>query len=234
MSCFLIEIPLITVVYVHVPGHGVYLPKTKRFVEGYQQFPAGVSHKMIVVSQGREPYPDVVEILKGLGPHEVVVHDNSAWDIGAFKKCARERSSPMMMFLSGGTYLRGPNWLKRAWDVFQQYDGYGLFGACGNTGGRHIDAWPHIRTSSFWCAPEVLLRYPYQCEDMYQRYPMEHGPSNFTLWCRSMGLPTVVVDFTSHHEFGHWMDNPNGFHQGYQRDLLLGDRHTEPPDYPYP
>lgn len=235
--CFLIETKPespITVLYIHVPGDHFFVDKTRRFVETYLSNPPGIDHNMVIVSQRREPFPDMKELFDRLGPHDVWLHDNRAYDISAFQQYSRICRAQMLMCLSGTTYLRRPGWLKRAWDIFQKYNGRGLFGACGNRGDLGRGAHAHLRTSSIWFNPSVLNGYPYEIDDVGKRYPFEHGPYNFTLWCRGLGLPTVEVDFSQHHDWGDWGMNRRGFHQLDQYDLLVGDRNTEPPYYPVP
>jgi len=233
-KCFLINSKQdITVVYVHVPSVPKWHLLGRRFVETYEANPPGCPHNTIIVSQGQPPYADMAQLFDRLGRWEMFLHDNSGWDIGAFVKCAELKPSPMMVFLSGTTYFRRPGWLLRMRDVFCQYNGIGLFGACGNLGDLSVQAWPHIRTSSFWCQPTVLLGYPDRVTDMSRRYPFEHGSANFTLWARSIGLPTIEVDFSGHQDFHQWGRNPRGFHRGDQYDLLVGDRISEPPFWPH-
>jgi hypothetical protein len=234
-KCFLIAPKHdITVVYVHIPSVPKWHSMAKRFVETYEANPPGCGHNTIIVAQGQPIYQDMVGLFNRLGPWQSFAHDNSGWDIGAFQRVAEQRPSPLMVFLSGTTYFRRPGWLVRMRDVFNKFNGVGLFGACGNGGDLGKSCHPHIRTSSFWCQPIVLLGYPERINETGRRYPFEHGSKNFTLWANSVGLPTVVVDFSNHWNFGEWGRNPRGYHQSDQHDLLLGDRNTEPPDYPHP
>ena len=91
----------------------------------------------------------------------------------------------MVLYLGSSAYCRRAGWLDRMAEAFILNDGNGLFGSCGNMGVPVMGVYPHIRTTGFWCDPQLMNAYPYLVNNPSQRYPFEHGASCFTEWVRS-------------------------------------------------
>lgn len=233
--CFFIQTNLkIGVVYVHVPNCPQHASWGHHFCQTNLAHHPGLKHEMIIVCNGGEPTAPMKEIFKQLGPVTYFHHDDSGWDIGAYQAFAKQSDHDLLVFLGGSSYARRAGWLARIVDCWAKTNGLALMGACGNLGDKRANVFPHLRTTGFWCSPEVLNAYPIRVKDPSQRYPFEHGQQCLTQWARENGVPALVADFISTYEFPHWNDGPNGYHRGDQRDLIIGDRLCAPPYYRCP
>jgi len=216
--------------YVFPVADGRHYEDAVRFVASYNLRPAGADHRLIIVSNGGQPTFEMRCLLEQLNhPYEVFVHDNTGWDIGAMQAAARNYPAEMMVFFGMTAYLRGPHWLKRMEDAFKTRGHQCLYGSTANQGDARVNVTPHIRTTGFWCSPALMNMYPNRVTDPSQRYPFEHGVLGFTQWCRNQGYGVYMVTWDAEVEFPHWDAIPNGFHQGDQSSLIVGDRLTRVP-----
>lgn len=204
-----------------------------RFVSTYHAFAPGIPHDtVIVLNKGRRT--SMIEIMfSGFQGLQFLERDGSAWDIGGYQQAAMQFHSEMIVFFGGSTYIRGPGWLKRMAEVFQER-GPGLYGCMGNRGDARVKVSPHIRTTGFWTSSDLMNRYPMRIRANDARYGFEHGPSCFTTWVRRQSRPVLVVTWKGVYQERDWDNIPNGFHRGDQSGLLVGDRLTEPPFYHTP
>lgn len=215
-----------------VPGD--HFEYAARFVTSCLMHPAGVEHRLVVVSNGGPPTVEMKGLFSILpGPVEFFQHDDSGYDIGAYQAVARAKPCQMMVFLGGSTYVRGPGWLARMAEAYRLRGNLALFGATANCGDIPRQVWPHIRSTGFWMDPAVLNRYPIKIVTPQQRYPFEHGPQCLTQWMKNQGMRAWMVTWQGEFEWPIWDKVHNGFHRGDQSGLLVGDRLTEPPFYAY-
>ncbi len=211
-----------------------YFDDAVRFLLSYNQHPAGVGHRLIIVSNGGPPTLEMQGVIQQFAhPNpEVFVHDNSGYDMGAYQAVAHAHHADMMVFFGSSGYVRGPGWLKRMAEAFERFGPACLYGSMGNDGDARVNVVPHVRTTGFWLAPLMLNMYPLKVTRPEQRYPAEHGPESLSQWFRDTGHKVIIATWTSEHEWP-WDTIPNGFHQGDQSALLTGDRVSCPPYYPY-
>lgn len=233
--CFLFQQPInVAVIYVHVPDEPNHAAWAYNLVTSWQKHCPQYPFKFVVASAHKPPSDQMMGMLRLIDQPNIFLHDDAGWDIGAYQAYCRESQDDMLVFLGGSSYIRRAGWLARMVESFAENKGIGLFGACGNTGDTRFNVYPHIRTTGFWCSPQLMNSYPMRVVDPSQRYPFEHGSMGLTSWARSNGFPVKVVDFSSQYDFPHWNDGPNGYHKGDQRDLIVGDRLTAPPYYEHP
>lgn len=210
-----------------------YFDAAANFIASYNLHPAGIDHRLVVVSNGGPPTPDMRCLMDQINhPVEVFQHDNSGYDIGAYQAAAHALPCDMMVFFGSTAYLRGPNWLKRMAEAFEKHGSSALYGTMGNLGCGNI--FPHIRTTSFWMAPMMLNMYPLRVTDPAHRYPAEHGPNCITQWFRNQGQKAIVVTWDQEYDWPSWDNNRNGFHQGDQSALIAGDKISAPPFHSVP
>jgi hypothetical protein len=215
-------------------GEGGYVEQAIRFLQSYTDFPAGAEHDSVIVCNGT-PATDETRFIFGGLPNPIFLdHDGSGYDIGGFQAAARAVPADLMVFFGSSAYVRQRHWLVRMIDAFNRH-GDTLYGTMGNQGATNVGVWPHVRTNGFWLSPSLFNRYPIKVTDPSQRYPFEHGQHGLTSWIVQQGLqPWIVSTHT-----GDWVLQtcdriPNGFHQGDQSNLLVGDRLSCPPYYPVP
>lgn len=192
--------------------------------------PPGYPHDLVIVSNGGEPSQEVSRIFSTVNA-KFITHDDSGKDIGAYQFAASHWPCDLMVFLGGSTYLKGKGWLARIVASFEKH-GPALYGVMGHTGDQRFNVWPHIRTTGFWMPPELMNQYPEIVSTDDRRYPFEHGSNCLTQWVRRQGLKALVVTWTNEYEQQQWGAIPNGYHNGDQSAMLLGDRLCEPPYHP--
>lgn len=226
--CYLLQPLKVAVIYPHVPDDPQHASWAYNLAQTWQQHPPEYPHKFVFACAHRAPSQQMMDIMRPVNP-QIFIHDDSGWDIGAYQSYAKDSTDDLLVFIGGSTYVRRAGWLARMVESFQQHEGFGLFGACGNTGDMRFNVFPHVRTTGFWCSPYIMNSYPMKVTHVSQRYEFEHGQHGISEWARQSGVPVKVIDFIGEYDFPKWNDGPNGYQRGDQRDLLVGDRLTAPP-----
>lgn len=224
----------ITLVYCYpLNGKNNFAPYAHEFVASYQRNPPGLEHDTLIVCNG-EPASDTSKALFNPLPSvSFIDHDNSGWDIGAFQLAAQKSDAHFMIFCGSHTYFRKPGWMIRMKEVFDQF-GDALYGSTGNQGDPSCGVSPHVRTTGFWCTPEMMRQYPLKVTQPGaggQRYEMEHGANCMTTWVIRSMRQALVVGWDCVQDVTRCNSIPNGYHSGDQSNLLVGDRLTAPPYY---
>jgi len=181
-----------------------YVPLARRFVESYMEHPPGsLDHEIhVLVNYGLPNNPAYPKLFRPL-TCSFMLHDNQGKDIGAFQKAAEEIPCDLMVFLGAPIHFYRAGWLDRIVNVYEQ-NGPGLYGCRGYTTPMH-----HLRTTSFWCAPELLNSYPYTVHND-SRYEFEHGVRSITQHVRSIGLECFMVTWDGCYPYDSWGRTPNG------------------------
>ena len=229
-QCFLLNRKIVIVYVYPEDGRGQHGAYAQRFVDSYNQFPAGIDHDTLVVCNGAPVTEGCKARFASLPNLFFLEHDDSGWDIGAYQLAARTVPCDMMVFLGGSTFFRRAGWLARMYQAFQSH-GNAQYGAMGNRGNIPFNVWPHIRSTAFWCHPALLAAYPYRISRYEQRHPFEHGRDCFSEWVKRSGLLNWVITWTTEYQESMWDNTQAGFHRGDQSDLLAYDRICEPPYY---
>lgn len=236
-SCHMVRSPRLCVVYIYaIGGAQGYREKALQFVDSYHRNPPNLKHETIIVCNGVPADKEATKIFGSLPGMQFIDRDDSGWDIGGFQDAARLVPCDLMLFCGGHTYFRKPGWLVRMWDVYCE-KGNTLYGSTGNQGDLRVNVHPHVRTTGFWCNPALLASYPHSIKTHGgggQRYEFEHGVSCFTNFVRSQGLTPWIVGWDTMRPITECDSIPNGYHQGDQSNLLIGDRLCSPPYYHIP
>lgn len=231
-QCHMIREPKTVLVYIFaIGGAEGYRAKAIQFVESYHRCPPGSNHETLIVCNGVPAGEDAKSIFGSLPGLSFLNRDDSGWDIGGYQEAAKTIVCDLMIFCGGHTYFRKPGWLIRIWEVFQE-KGNTLYGATGHQGNLAVNVHPHVRTTGFWCHPSLLAQYPYlvtQKGGGGQRYDMEHGHDCLSNWVRRAGLIPWIVGWDSALPLMECDSMPNGYHQGDQSNVLIGDRLTQAP-----
>lgn len=236
MSCFFItgKQMKIEIVYVYpLDGQQGFAPLALQFATSYLKNPPGHEHDTTIVCNGATATQPSRDLFNGMPNLSFIDHDNSGWDIGAFQMAARRSQAEMIVFFGAHTYFRRPNWLKRMQEVFSGYGDH-LYGATGNQGDLRFNVHPHVRTTAFWCSPKLFAAYPHLVTTQGgggQRYEAEHGKDCLTNWVIRLGKDPWIVGWDAMFPVHTCDSMPNGYHQGTQENLLVGDRLTAPPYY---
>lgn len=200
-------------VYPDMLSH-VYRPLARRFVQSYMDHPPGEhDHDIHVVVNhgvsGDRAYPRLFSPLTC----QFSIHDNTGKDIGAFQKAAQSIKCDLMVFLGAPVHFRRGGWLDRIVNVYEQ-NGPHFYGCWG----FHNPA-VHIRTTAFWCAPELFNSYPYVVNND-SRYEFEHGQRSIVKHVMSVGMFAYQVTWSGCYNIEDW-------HHVENDDCLMLDQHTD-------
>ncbi len=220
-------------VYVHLVGNHESESMAHNFVASVLNYPSGIDLNWVILCNTRDAVlsDSMNALFSQLGRVSYFKHDNSGWDIGAFQAYCRKSSADMIVFFGSSSYARKPDWATTMVSAFRTHGPNAIFGATGNLGSG--DVFPHVRTTAFWCTPELFNRYPKTVTSPDQRYPFEHGPEGLTMWAWSQGYQVYVVETENVYAFPDWDNGPEGYHRGTQKNLLFGDRITTAPYFHY-
>lgn len=207
-----------------------YFDYALRFLASYHANPPGLDHETVIVLNGGQCNSEITCLFSTLPNVRFIEHDNSGYDIGGFQCAARSVPCGLMLFLGVSTYFKGSGWLARVLDSYAKH-GPALYGVMGNRGDKNANVYPHIRTTGFWLPPQLMNAYPLRVTSNAQRYQFEHGENCLAEWIRKAGMKRLVVTWDAEYEWIQWDLIPNGFHQGNQSAMLMGDHISEPPFY---
>lgn len=223
----------IALIYIFpLAGDGPFYDNAIRFLQSYHDHPPGMDHQSVIVCNGARADDETKFLFSSLPNLRFLEHDNSGQDIGAFQLAAQQVPCDTMMFCGASTYFRRAGWLERFAQVYQKY-GDGLYGSTGNQGDARFNVWPHIRTTGFLCSPHTINAHPQRVTGMgeHQRYAWEHSEHGLTSWCLQQNKRVYVVSWENVWPVQTCDQIPNGYHQGDQSNVLIGDRLTSPPYY---
>ena len=175
-----------------------YLPFAKRFARSWLVYPPGFDHKFYIMVNGLDWPKDFRSEFAAI-PHHYEFHDNVGWDIGAFQRAANVIPCDLLVCLGAHICFNHDNWLKTIVDAYAE-NGPGLYGPWGA-----MFPTVHVRTTAFWCPPELLMSYPFYIQsDRKSRYGFEHGQDSFTKWTRDCGFPVYMLTTKGCFEVPQW------------------------------
>jgi hypothetical protein len=140
-------------------------------------------------------------------------HNNVGQDIGAFQAFSEVADCDLLVCLGAPVHFRRAGWLDRIVQAYED-NGPGLYGAW-----AFHQPMSHVRTTAFWCPPELLKSYPYQVINE-SRYEFEHGHRSIHQYTKSIGLNTYMVTWNGCWEEKDW-------HHVTLDECLLLDQHTD-------
>jgi hypothetical protein len=217
----------IVYIYPEAGGNG-HFERALNFVQSYHQCEPRVEHDTVIICNGGKADDETKYLFESLPNCTFLEHDDSGFDIGGYQLAAKSYPCDLMVFLGGNSYIRGPGWLRRIANVFQE-QGDNLYGCTGNQGDMRFGVFPHVRTTGFWCSPKLINDHPLRVTDNSQRYPYEHGPNGLTTWALRTGRQAFIVGWNEIRDVHSCDSMPEGFHQGQQANIIIGDRLTAPP-----
>lgn len=205
----------VDVVYVYPNVNArTYFGLADRFARTWLQNPPGYDCTLHVVHNGGpHPAPE----MRPFDPivHFDVIRSNLGWDIGAFQYAAEALSCDLLVCLGAPVHFHRGQWLESMVDAYINH-GPALYGCWGYL----YPNW-HIRTTVFWCPPQLIQSYPYDIGSTRQsRYGFEHGPNSFTRHVMSAGFDTIMVTRKGCFPFSRWANNVPGV-----EDSLVLDQH---------
>lgn len=182
-----------------------YLPLAKKFARTWLEHPPGYEHKLFIMVNGTDWAPAFKAEFAQI-PHHYEFHDNVGWDVGAFQRAANVIPCDLLVCLGAHISFNHDNWLRTIADAFID-NGPGLYGPWGA-----LFPTIHVRTTAFWCPPELLASYPYYVQSSrLSRYTFEHGKDSFTRWTLDAGFPCYMVTTKGTFSIPDWGDaSPTG------------------------
>jgi hypothetical protein len=196
---------------------GTYYPLAQRFCDTWRKFPPHIAHSLHVITNGGPSHETDRRPFAGI-PAEFHARNNFGWDIGAYQWAAENISADLMVFLGAPVHFHRAGWLERMVDAYVN-NGIGLYGCW-----AYLSPNWHVRTTCFWCHPELLRSYPFVVgSDKRSRYTFEHGNQSFTRHILSAGLECVMVTWDGCFPFEDWHD-----HAPMGKQSLVFDQFTHP------
>lgn len=190
----------------------VYDPLAARFIRSLRRFPPDYPFSLHVVGNGAPVSEFGRNLFLGV-PTRFLAHTNAGKDIGAFQLAAEKIPCDLLVCLGAHVQAHRDGWLNRIVDVVYQF-GPHLYG---NTGWKAPT--PHIRTTAFWVAPDLLNAYPDRVLNP-SRYAFEHGPASLTQFVFKSGFNCYMATFTGVYGPKDW-DRPDA------HDYLFWDQWTD-------
>lgn len=204
---------MVAYIYVNI-GSRSYDQCARRFAIQFSKYAAGYPHELyVVVNGGRAISTAQQRLFDPLTPN-FIPHDNTAKDIGGFMMMARRVPCDLLVCMGSPTRPRIDGWLGFMVKAVQDY-GPGLYGCWA----FHAPA-PHIRTTCFWCPPDILASYPLPVTNDRQRYHAEHSHESITMFAKHHGFPTMMVTTKGVFPIPRWHHVP-------QSECLMLDQHTD-------
>ena len=202
----------VAVVYVFpLVNSRIYFPLAQRFTDTWRKFPGSNLH---VICNGSRPVPVELRPFDGLGA-QFHVHDNSGWDVGAFQLAAETIPCDLLICLGAPVHFHQPEWMGRMVEAYIQ-NGPALYGCW-----AYLAPNWHVRTTVFWCPPQLLQSYPYVIGSARaSRYGFEHGDNSFTRHVLKAGFDCFMVTRTGCYPFDQWDNHAPGV-----EDSLCLDQH---------
>lgn len=189
----------IAVVYCYpLVSFRTYYPLADRFARTFRQFTPALAHELHVVCNGGGGTPADLKPFEGLHVH-FHQRDNFGWDIGAFQYAAESIPADLMVFLGAPVHFHKPGWLERMADAYIE-NGPHLYGCW-----AYLSPNWHVRTTVFWCHPDLLNTYPNLIgTGRRDRYEFEHGKHSFTRHVIGAGLECIMVTWHDCFPFREW------------------------------
>lgn len=191
-----------------------FFPAAMRFCETLKRCPGGYDFDLHVLCNGGDPPMNYLRPFNGMR-HQVIIHDNSGWDIGAYQKFADIVPCDLMVCFGAFVHFHRAGWLERMVEAYIQ-NGPGLYGCW-----AYMSPDVHIRTTAFWFPPVLLQSYPFIIGSSREsRYDFEHRTNSFTRHAMKAGLPCMLVTWGGSFPCKEWHN-----HAPTARDLLVWDNH---------
>jgi hypothetical protein len=228
--------PEICLVHLVWAAHGP--EPLRRFLASYQRHPAGLPHRLLIVSKGPG---DFGALLDGIASERLEVPEKLR-DLGAYRVAAERIEEPYVCFLNSHSEVLADGWLGTLHDHARQ-PGVGLVGATGSfesaysAGPRPLRPFlrcyfdpapnPHVRTNAFMLPLEVLRRLEWPLvRRKWHALQLESGRRSITRQVTERGLEALVVGRDGRGYRADEWPQSGTFRSGDQGNLLVADNRT--------
>lgn len=206
----------VAVVYVYpMINVRMFYPSAKRFADTYRYSHKSIPHDLHVMVNGGNPRSIDMGPFMGI-TYQTHEYNNIGWDIGSFQWAAENIPCDLMICLGTHIHFHKPMWLERMVDAFIE-NGPALYGCW-----AYLSPNWHVRTTCFWCPPQLINAYPNQVGSARaSRYDFEHGSNSFTRFVLSAGMDCLMVTWSGVFPFSDWQNNAPG-----PEESLVLDQHV--------
>lgn len=206
----------VAVVYVYpMINVRMFYSSAKRFADTYRFSSHEPKRDLHVIVNGGNLSAIEMNALAGLDyqKHE---YNNVGWDIGSFQWAAENIPCDLIVCCGTHVHFHKPMWLHRMVESYIQ-NGPALYGCW-----AYLSPNWHVRTTCFWCPPQLINAYPHQVGSARaSRYEFEHGANSFTRFVLSAGLDCLMVTWDGVFSFSQWLNHAPG-----PENSLVLDQHT--------
>lgn len=209
-------------------GQGNHGYRATKFLQTYHDHPPGLDHETVIVCNGGTADDETKFLFDSMPNVRLIEHDDSGMDCGGFQLAAKTVPADLMVFCGGNSYFKREGWMHRVVDSFTKF-GDTLYGSTGSQGDMRFNVHPHVRTTGFWCRPELINRHPLRVTHNGLRYEWEHGASGLTTWVLRQNKMCYIVSWHGCHEIYTCNNISDGFRSGDGSNVLIGDRLCEQP-----
>lgn len=208
---------VLQVVYICAVGYnrsGNHIDHCRRFIDTYKQYPAGISHDLVVIVNGAKIDKDITSMFSSVNC-TLYQGDNVGWDIGGYIKYAQDcpRHIEALVCFGSMIKLKKANWLKRIHDVISKY-GPGCYGLLSNS----RSGW--MRSRAFVIQPFILRTYPIKVASRHSRREFEDGMRSILWWSKVLKCKSYLITWSRVFETNQ-NDPVNGWWNGNHKEILV-------------
>lgn len=214
----------IVVAYVAVAAGPITEDYVSRFVTTWQEFPPGIEHDTVVISNGG-PLSTAAALMLSESQLQakMFMRSNDGWDVQGYLEAARGPCAAYdaMLCLGESNYFFREGWLARlvqAWN----HNGEGMYGPYSSNAVRS-----HLNTTAFFTSPALLRTYPKKVSTRQDRYEFEHGAKAMWRRVHARGLPVRLVTWDGEWEPQRWRMPRNVLWRGDQTNILMHCNHSD-------
>jgi hypothetical protein len=193
----------------------LFYQPAKRFADTYRYSSQLIPRDLHIMVNGGKPMAGEMAVFNGLNyqKHE---YNNLGWDIGAFQWAAENIACDLMVFCGTHVHFHKPMWLERMVEAYIQ-NGPALYGCW-----AYLTPNWHVRTTCFWCPPQLINAYPNQVGSARaSRYVFDLGGNSITRFALSAGMDCFMVTWEGVFPFSQWQEHAPGPEQS-----LVLDQHV--------
>ena len=228
--------PTIAVVFLLRSLDAGWREHAARFLRSYKTFDAGLGHGLHVALKGfedAESQAEAAAIFAGVA-HRALVVPELGRDIGAYLWVSRALSESRVCFLNSHTQILASSWLRKLSDNLDR-PAVGMVGATASFESlRPLNADfpafpnPHMRTNGFMLDMALFRKITADVviESRHDAFLFESGQLSMTNRVLNLNLAVLVVGRNGRGYDVAWWPWSEGFRQGEQGNLLIGDNQT--------
>lgn len=216
---------VIAVLPVPIDSRAVWLQfrhYVERFAATWMKYPPGCDIEIAAVCCNSDANSEVRMLFLSL-PVRFFRYDGHGADLGAQQWLASQiGGNPFLICCTSRMYFHREGWGKALVDARDRH-GPGLYGMSASYESGSL----HVCTRGYCLDAEDLRAYPTQITSRDLGVFFECGGGNLLNWFEQRGGTARMVYWDGVWEKADWMDRPNTFRKGNQRNMLAFDKHSD-------